>query len=146
MEEDEDDITVVASNVTRQSTKSDDATASTASMSNVHANLPYYPTYAKTYQTSRPARKTHARKTIAISFATSNTNGHMKVSMDNNCTSKQPPTTTAIGTIFNQQRLVRAVKHAISDSGTTGHFLVEGAPVINKTNGGPSDHDNVTEW
>ena len=35
-------------------------------------------------------------------------------------------------TIFNPQKITRAVKHAISDSGATGHFLVEGAPVVNK--------------
>ena len=69
MEEDDDDITVVASNVTQQSRKSDDATVSTTSMSDddmtdndgVPTNLPYYPTYATTYQTSRPANKKNAR-------------------------------------------------------------------------------------
>ena len=33
---------------------------------------------------------------------------------------------------FNKKRVTRAVKYAISDSGATGHFMVEGAPVINK--------------
>ena len=32
---------------------------------------------------------------------------------------------------FNAARVTRAVKHAISDSGATGHFLVEGAPAVN---------------
>ena len=35
-------------------------------------------------------------------------------------------------TIFNTARITRSVKHAISDSGATGHFLVENAPVTNK--------------
>ena len=34
-------------------------------------------------------------------------------------------------TIFDVARVTRSVQHAISDSGATGHFLVEGAPVIN---------------
>ena len=34
--------------------------------------------------------------------------------------------------VFNKRRVTRAVKYAISDSGATGHFMVEGAPVINK--------------
>ena len=61
----DDNITVVASNVTQQSTKSDDATASTASMidndttddDELHTSLQYYPTYTTTYQTSRPTNK-----------------------------------------------------------------------------------------
>ena len=32
---------------------------------------------------------------------------------------------------FNMARVTRSVKHAVSDSGATGHFLVEGAPVVN---------------
>jgi hypothetical protein len=35
------------------------------------------------------------------------------------------------GTIFNTTRLQHAVEYAISDSGATGHFLVQGAPVAN---------------
>ena len=35
------------------------------------------------------------------------------------------------GTILNTTRLKHAVEYAISDSGATGHFLVEGAPVAN---------------
>ena len=35
------------------------------------------------------------------------------------------------GTIFNTTRLKHAVEYAISDSGATGHFLVQGAPVAN---------------
>jgi len=35
------------------------------------------------------------------------------------------------GTIFNTTRLKYAVEYAISDSGATVHFLVEGAPVAN---------------
>ena len=35
-------------------------------------------------------------------------------------------------TIFDPARVTRSVKHAISDSGATGHFLVENAPVTNK--------------
>ena len=38
---------------------------------------------------------------------------------------------------LNTKRIVRAVKWAISDSGATGHFMVEGAPVINKQ---PAQH------
>ena len=34
--------------------------------------------------------------------------------------------------IFNTARITRSVKHAISDYGATGHFLVENAPVANK--------------
>ena len=34
--------------------------------------------------------------------------------------------------IFDTKRVTRAVKYAISDSGATGHFIVEGAPVVNK--------------
>jgi len=34
--------------------------------------------------------------------------------------------------IFDAKRVTRSVKHAISDSGATGHFLVEDAPVVNK--------------
>ncbi len=34
-------------------------------------------------------------------------------------------------TIFDVQRVTRSVKHAISDSGATGHFLVENAPATN---------------
>jgi len=35
------------------------------------------------------------------------------------------------GTIFNSTRPKHAVEYAISDSGATGHFLVQGAPVAN---------------
>ena len=35
------------------------------------------------------------------------------------------------GTIFNTTRMKHAVEYAISDSGATGHFLVQGAPVAN---------------
>ena len=63
-EDDDDDITVVASNVT-QLKKSDDATISTASMSNdkmsdinkVPICLRYYHMYAKSFPTSRPTNK-----------------------------------------------------------------------------------------
>ena len=137
MEDDDDDITVVASNVTRQSTKSDDATASTASMSDDddegHTSLPYYPTYATTYQTSRPANKklTPAKQSPfhlqpATPMATRRSAWTQIVQANN---LQQLPRSA---TIFNPQRLARAVKHAISDSGATGHFLAEGAPVINK--------------
>ena len=34
-------------------------------------------------------------------------------------------------TIFDVKRVTRSVKHAISDSGATGHFLVENAPATN---------------
>ena len=34
--------------------------------------------------------------------------------------------------IFDTKRVTRSVKHAISDSGATGRFLVEDAPVVNK--------------
>jgi hypothetical protein len=34
--------------------------------------------------------------------------------------------------MFDTRRLTRAVEYAISDSGATGHFLVEGAPIVNK--------------
>ena len=34
--------------------------------------------------------------------------------------------------IFHPTRLQEAVQYAISDSGATGHFLVQGAPVVNK--------------
>jgi hypothetical protein len=34
------------------------------------------------------------------------------------------------GTIFNTTRLKQAIEYAISDSGATGHFLVQGAPSI----------------
>ena len=34
-------------------------------------------------------------------------------------------------TIFDVKRVTRLVKHAISDSGATGHFLVENAPATN---------------
>ena len=33
--------------------------------------------------------------------------------------------------IFDAQRVTRSVRHAISDSGATGHFLVENAPATN---------------
>ncbi len=35
------------------------------------------------------------------------------------------------GTIINTTRLKHAVEYAISDSGATGYFLVQGAPVAN---------------
>ena len=35
-------------------------------------------------------------------------------------------------TIFDAAKLQRVTEWAISDSGATGHFLVEGAPVVNK--------------
>jgi hypothetical protein len=35
-------------------------------------------------------------------------------------------------TIVDPQNITRAVKHTISDSGATGRFLVEGAPMVNK--------------
>ena len=35
-------------------------------------------------------------------------------------------------TIFNKPEVCRAIKYAISDSGATGHFIVEGSPVVNK--------------
>ena len=41
---------------------------------------------------------------------------------------KELPSAT---TIFNKERVVRQVEFAISDSGATAHFLVEGAPIIN---------------
>ena len=34
-------------------------------------------------------------------------------------------------TIFDVQQVTRSVKHAISDSGATGHFLVKNAPATN---------------
>ena len=34
--------------------------------------------------------------------------------------------------IFDAKRVTRSVKHAISDLGATGHFLVEDTPVVNK--------------
>ena len=34
-------------------------------------------------------------------------------------------------TIFNETRVTRQVEFAISDSGATAHFLVEGAPIVN---------------
>ena len=34
--------------------------------------------------------------------------------------------------IFDAKRVTRSVKHEISDSDTTCHFLVENAPVVNK--------------
>ena len=34
-------------------------------------------------------------------------------------------------TIFDRERVTRAVKWAISDSGATGHFLIAGAPAVN---------------
>ena len=34
-------------------------------------------------------------------------------------------------TSFNTRRLGRRVVHAISDSGATAHFFIEGAPVVN---------------
>ena len=36
------------------------------------------------------------------------------------------------GTIFDPKRLQRTVQYALSDSGATAHFLIEGAPVTNK--------------
>ncbi len=39
---------------------------------------------------------------------------------------------SAASTIFSKEKLKRAVQWAISDSGATGHFLVENAPVTNK--------------
>ena len=36
------------------------------------------------------------------------------------------------GTIFDPKRLQRTVEYALSDSGATAHFLIEGAPVTNK--------------
>ena len=35
-------------------------------------------------------------------------------------------------TIFNTRKLTNMVKFAISDSGASAHFLLEGAPVVNK--------------
>ena len=35
-------------------------------------------------------------------------------------------------TIFDQSKVTTAVKYDISDSGATGHFLLEGAPVVKK--------------
>ena len=35
-------------------------------------------------------------------------------------------------TNFNKRKVCRAIKYAISDSGATGYFLVEGSPVVNK--------------
>ena len=35
-------------------------------------------------------------------------------------------------TIFDMAKITRVAKYAISDSGATGHFLVEEAPVVNK--------------
>ena len=34
-------------------------------------------------------------------------------------------------TSCNTRRIGRRVEHAISDSGATAHFLIEGAPVVN---------------
>ena len=34
-------------------------------------------------------------------------------------------------TIFDASKIMRCVKHAISDSGATGHFLIKGAPAVN---------------
>jgi hypothetical protein len=34
-------------------------------------------------------------------------------------------------TIFDVKRITRSVKHALSDSGATGHFLVKNAPATN---------------
>ena len=39
---------------------------------------------------------------------------------------------TIAATIFDKSKVTRAVKYAISDSSATGHFLVEGALVVNK--------------
>ena len=36
-----------------------------------------------------------------------------------------------VTTIFDQKKVTRAVKWAISDSGATGHFLIAGAPAVN---------------
>jgi len=36
-----------------------------------------------------------------------------------------------VGTIFNTTRMKNAVEYAISDSGAKGHFLVEGATLAN---------------
>ena len=42
-------------------------------------------------------------------------------------------------TVFNTKQVTRAVKHAVSDSGATGNFLIEGSPVkIRKLQSTPS--------
>ena len=35
-------------------------------------------------------------------------------------------------TIFNTRVVEKWVEYAVSDSGATGHFMIEGAPVVNK--------------
>jgi len=34
--------------------------------------------------------------------------------------------------MFNNKQLTQAVQYAIADSGATGHFMVAGAPIVNK--------------
>ena len=93
-------------------------------MNEVLTSLPYYHTYAKTYPTSTPAKQSpfHLQPTTPMATRRS---AWTTIVQANNL--QQLPRSA---TIFNPQSLIRAVKHAISDSGATGYFLVKGAPVI----------------
>ena len=52
--------------------------------------------------------------------------GDVTVVISNTATTSMIPN---IEIIFNTKYVTREVKHAVSDSGATGHFLIEGAPI-----------------